>query len=156
MAEPEFDDEKPARGLPVWVWVLLVLVVVLPGACVGIGLLATLVMPSVIQKTFDAETMRAKADVLIIENALDQYAIENQGNYPADLDVLLVEDEHGLAFLDGGEDALLDPWGNRYLYEPPGDEIPRPRVTSLGADGLPGGEGKDRDIDTEKIRNGDF
>jgi general secretion pathway protein G len=39
-----------------------------------------------------------------------------------------------------------DPWGNEYRYESPGPDGSEFSVSSLGADGIEGGEGKDADI----------
>ena len=40
----------------------------------------------------------------------------------------------------------LDPWGNGYVYNFPGPNPNEPGILSLGADGLPGGEGINSDI----------
>ena len=49
-------------------------------------------------------------------------------------------------YLKGGR-APLDPWGNPYLYESPGQNNPHfVDIWSYGADGQPGGEGVDADI----------
>jgi general secretion pathway protein G len=40
-----------------------------------------------------------------------------------------------------------DPWGNEYHYDFPSPGHPEPRVISYGADGKPGGEGEDADIE---------
>ena len=39
-----------------------------------------------------------------------------------------------------------DPWGNAYIYKNPGDRNLPFTITSLGADGQPGGEDRDADI----------
>jgi general secretion pathway protein G len=41
-----------------------------------------------------------------------------------------------------------DPWGNPYIYEVPGHNGLPFGLTSLGADGMEGGEGNDRDINS--------
>ncbi len=41
-----------------------------------------------------------------------------------------------------------DPWGNPYSYRYPGEHGPAPEVISYGADGQPGGEGPDQDVES--------
>lgn len=49
-----------------------------------------------------------------------------------------------------GEATLgAHPWGNPYLYDP--SASPRPRIYTYGADGLPGGDGEDGDVDSLQI-----
>ena len=43
------------------------------------------------------------------------------------------------------ESELRDFWGNPYVYQVPGTEGRPFDLTTLGADGKPGGEGRDRD-----------
>lgn len=85
----------------------------------------------------------AQVDIWTLASALDQYAIEHDGAYPEALEALLVPDEYGSTYLSS--DTLpVDPWGNPYHFEVVDGEL---RVFSNGADGLPGGEGADRDLD---------
>ena len=59
------------------------------------------------------------------------------GRYPA-----------ALADLSGRyakEAELKDMWGNPYVYATPGTQGRAFDLTTLGADGKPGGEGRDRD-----------
>ena len=44
-----------------------------------------------------------------------------------------------------------DPWGRPYQYEAGEDLSRRGRVISLGADGEPGGEGLNADIDPRRV-----
>jgi len=50
------------------------------------------------------------------------------------------------AFLDDSN-LLADPWGNPLEYSVPGPSGKPYKITSRGADGSPGGEGPDQDID---------
>jgi type II secretion system protein G len=86
---------------------------------------------------------KAEADIQRIRTALDDYALRNGGRHPDSLEALVTPDAEGRTYL-----ALdpVDPWGNTYAYEPPREGSPA-RVLSYGADGVPGGEGEDRDID---------
>ena len=94
-----------------------------------------------------ARSATVRADITTIESALDEYAINNAGKYPDTLEVLVVKDANGNAYLDM-EALPMDPWKRAYLYaapKPPNQ--PRPRVYTLGADGKIGGAGEDADID---------
>lgn len=119
-----------------------------------LGLLATLVVPNVLDHFARAQRGKAVVDISAISGALDQYAIQNAGRYPESLDALVAPDASGHTFLNRSR-VPLDPWKQAYVYEPPGPGKPRPRVLSLGKDGQLGGVGDDTDIDSELIRDGD-
>lgn len=119
-----------------------------------IGLLATLVVPNVIQKLAMAMGGKVKADIVAIEANLKEFAINNSGRYPDSLELLVTPDANGHTYLEGKK-VPRDPWGNEYQYEAPSPGQPDPRVFTLGKDGQPGGEGDDADIDNFKIRDGD-
>jgi general secretion pathway protein G len=125
---------------------LMVVIVIL-------GLLATLVLPNVMQRLSQAFGGKVKADVMAIHNALTEYAVSNDGLFPDSLDVLVEPDDNGYTILQGTR-IPLDPWKNEYLYEPPGGGEVRPRVYSLGKDGAVGGEGDDADVDNWSIIDG--
>ena len=115
-----------------------------------IGLLATLVVPNVLQKFAMASASKAKVDITAIENALTEYAIANGGKFPDSLEALVTPDVNGHTYLKGTR-VPKDPWGNEYLYDSPGPGQPLPKVYSYGKDGQPGGEGDDRDLDNTSI-----
>jgi general secretion pathway protein G len=119
-----------------------------------LGLLATLVVPNVVQRLGKAFEGKARTDIMSIQNALQEYYILNGGKYPESLEALVTPDENGETFL-GQRTLPVDPWGNEYLFEPPGSGEPRPRVYTYGKDGQPGGEGADRDIDNWSIQDGE-
>jgi general secretion pathway protein G len=120
-----------------------------------IGLLATLVVPNVIRNLFVANTAKAKADIVQIDSACGEYAIQNQMKYPESLQELVTPDETGYTYLKR-ETVPLDPWGNEYMYEPPGGGTVYPTITSYGSDGVPGGEADAKDITSHAIRNGEI
>ena len=111
-----------------------------------IGLLMTLVVPNVISKFFQAAHTKAKADIVNITQALDDYAMNNAMKYPDSLEALVTPDVNGHAYLNASK-VPKDPWKNEYQYDPPGPGQPKPRVYSLGKDGQPGGDGDNADID---------
>jgi general secretion pathway protein G len=124
---------------------LMVVIVIL-------GLIATIVVPNLLQRFGVAQRKKAEIDIASIEQAIDQFAIENNGKLPDSLEMLVTPDENGKTFLRGYTTVPLDPWKNPYMYDPPsaGQEF---RVISYGKDGQPGGEGDDADIDSTTIRN---
>jgi len=99
-------------------------------ALVSAGVLASLVIPQVMQQQAMAEEavalgeeddgselVQVGEDFEAIYLALEQYAIKNGGEYPETLEALVVQDESGRAYLD--RKHLVDPWGDEYLYSPP-------------------------------------
>jgi general secretion pathway protein G len=115
-----------------------------------IGVLAALIVPNVLDRADDARTTAARTDVNNLMQALKLYRLDNQ-RYP--------NSEQGLAALVAKptapptppnwkpylEKLPNDPWGRPYQYLNPGvkGEID---VMSFGADGQPGGEGKNADV----------
>lgn len=87
----------------------------------------------VAQETSDSfmitEDAIVEIDLEMIYQALDAYALNNGGLYPDTLDVLVIPDENGYAYLDDPS-TLFDPWGDPYEYEPPTEESLRPYVFS--------------------------
>jgi general secretion pathway protein G len=115
-----------------------------------IGVLAALVVPNVLNRADDARVTAAKTDVGNLMNALKLYRLDNR-NYPTaeqGLNALVVKPTTGPTPLNWKPyiDKLSnDPWDRPYQYMNPGvkGEVD---VLSLGADGQPGGEGKNADI----------
>jgi general secretion pathway protein G len=66
------------------------------------------------------------------------------GRYPASIESMVAsKNEDGTPAIAGLEKHPKDPWGHPYLYEVPAEG--RPKVTCLGNDGQPGGEGEAAD-----------
>ena len=149
--ERAFEVPTARRKLPLWAKLLIALVLV--SVVPYVGLLATLVVPNVVYKLARANVVKAKAHICAISGAVTEYAIDFGGQYPASLELLLLPRADGSAYLDA-EGPLDDPWGKPYGYEPPSPGSSKFRVFSLGADGKPGGEGDDRDIDNLLIKEG--
>ena len=115
-----------------------------------IGVLAALIVPNVLDRAEDARVTAAKTDVNNLMQALKLYKLDNQ-RYPTTeqgLQALVTKPTTGpippnwKPYLDK---LPNDPWGRPYQYPTPGvkGEID---VMSFGADGQPGGEGKNADI----------
>lgn len=117
-----------------------------------IGLLATIVAINVIPATDTARVEKAKADIAVIEQALEQYRLDNLG-YPNQTQGLaaLLSAPAGLAqperYRRGGYIRKLpdDPWSRAYQYRVPGEKGAFD-IISLGADGQPGGTEDNADI----------
>ena len=117
-----------------------------------IGLLATVVMINVMPSQDRAMVEKARADVSVLEQAVETYRLENLV-YPRTeqgLDALL-RAPAGLArperYRKGGYIRRLptDPWGNPYQYRQPGEHGAFD-IYSFGADGAAGGEADGVDI----------
>ena len=115
-----------------------------------IGVLAALIVPNVLDRADDARVTAARTDINNLVQALKLYRLDNQ-RYPAadqGLQALVTKPTTGTVpanwkpYLDK---LPADPWGRPYQYLNPGirGEID---VMSLGADGEPGGEGKNADL----------
>lgn len=122
-----------------------------------IGLLATIVAINVIPATDTARIEKAKADISTIEQALEQYRLDNL-TYPSGTDGLqaLLTPPPALAqpqrYRRGGYIKKLpqDPWGRPYLYAVPGRKGAFD-ISSLGADGQPGGENENADLFSSEL-----
>ena len=122
-----------------------------------IGLLATIVALNVLPATGKAREAKAKADIASLEQALDQYRLDNI-NYPTAADGLqaLTAPPPTLAqpqrYRQGGYIKKLpqDPWAHAYQYRVPGAKGAFD-IVSLGADGAPGGEGENADISSADL-----
>ncbi|MCK6481106.1 MAG: type II secretion system protein GspG [Planctomycetes bacterium] len=112
-----------------------------------IGILATTVTVKVVSALGEARVVRAKAEIAEMKKAIGIYQIKNSGRIPESLEDLknpTKGDEEGIM-----PDLGRDPWGNEYEYEVTGTR--KFVIRSLGADGQPGGEGQDRDIDSDHL-----
>ena len=117
-----------------------------------IGILATLVVPKLMTRPDEARMVAAKQDIQTILQSLKIYRLDN-GRYPTTeqgLQALVTKPTADPAPRNWKTEGYLeklprDPWGTPYQYLQPGahGEID---VFSLGADGIPGGEGIDADI----------
>jgi len=115
-----------------------------------IGVLAALIVPNVLDRADDARVTAAKTDVSNLTQALKLYKLDNQ-RYPTSeqgLQSLIAKPTTNPTPMNWKpylEKLPNDPWGRAYQYLNPGvkGEID---IMSFGADGQPGGEGKNADI----------
>jgi general secretion pathway protein G len=117
-----------------------------------IGLLAAVIVPSVIGNVDKARVTKVKQDIQSLETALTLFRLDN-AKYPTTeqgLTALMVRptDPSITHWREGGylDRVSKDPWGNDYRYEYPGSHGKAYDLYSLGADAQPGGEGADADI----------
>ena len=124
-----------------------------------IGILATLLIPRIMERPEEARRIKAKADIKTIESALKLYKIDS-GTYPTTeqgLEALIRKPETSPlprkwregGYLEGS--VPKDPWGNQYYYTSPGSEGRDFEIMSYGNDGEPGGTGKDADVSSADI-----
>lgn len=122
---------------------------------VVLGILAAIVIPNITGKTDEASVARAQADIANLKTALESFRL-NMRRYPTE--------EEGLDVLrnrPSGDDADLwkgpyitksiprDPWRNPYhYYQPAPNDIDGCGIESMGADGQPGGDGFNKDINS--------
>ncbi len=117
-----------------------------------LGLLTTIVVINVLPAADQADMQKARADISTLEVALDQYRLDMK-TYPTMAQGLqaLVSVPDGAnraqSYRPGGyiRKLPLDPWGNPYVYQIPG-ENGQIDIYSYGADGREGGEGNNADI----------
>ncbi len=119
-----------------------------------LGVLAALVIPRFLDRPEEARRTKAEVDIRSIEEALALFKLDN-GFFPSTdqgLKALVVKPETGRIPTRYADNAYLkkvpvDPWGNPYVYLSPGAHDAFD-IISYGADGEPGGEGNDADIES--------
>jgi general secretion pathway protein G len=121
-----------------------------------LGLLIALVAPKILGRTDDARLTATKAQIRNIEQALHLYKLDT-GLYPSteqELDALVRKPAVGpipQRWREGGYLPKVPPdaWGHSFEYRSPGADGKREYdVVSFGADGKPGGEGKNADVES--------
>lgn len=131
---------------------LMVVIVIL-------GILAGLIVPKIMNRPDEAKMLKAKMQIESIGTALKLYKLD-VGTYPTTeqgLQALVSAPETSGnskwrkgGYLDKGK-VPNDPWGNEFIYLSPGTSGDYD-LMSYGADGVSGGEDKNKDItnwDTE-------
>ena len=124
-----------------------------------LGILAGLIIPRIMDRPEEAKQLKAKMQIEILETALNLYKLDN-GGYPdteQGLQALIEEPETGKlpknwrkgGYLEKGR-LPKDPWGSDFIYLSPGVHGDYD-IISYGADGVPGGEDKDKDINNWEI-----
>jgi general secretion pathway protein G len=115
-----------------------------------IAMLAGIVGPQVMKHLGESKVKAAKVQIEELSASLDMYKLD-LGNYPNNQQALkaLIESPDGAKYWNGPylrkSKVPLDPWQNAYIYVFPGKHG-KFDLYSLGADGVEGGEGEDKDV----------
>lgn len=122
-----------------------------------LGILAGIVVPRILERPEEARRVKAAVQIKSLEEALALYKLDN-GLFPSTeqgLQALVTKPETGLIpsrYREGGylKKIPLDPWGNDYVYLCPGihDDYD---LISYAADGEPGGEEKNADVQSWEL-----
>lgn len=146
MSSHNHKGYKPALLRYKFGFTLLEILVVL----VILGLLASLVGPQVFKQLSSSKVKTASLQIEELSSALDLYRLET-GRYPTTAQGLdaLIERPSGVKQWNGPylkkKVIRLDPWGNEYIYQFPGDHAEYD-LYSYGADNVQGGEGENQDV----------
>jgi general secretion pathway protein G len=127
---------RPVRGFTL-IELLIVIVI--------LGLLLSLVAPTMFSKVGSSQRKAALAQMQMLSTALDTYRLD-VGDYPKSL----VELRQGSApGWDGPylpREIPLDPWGNPYVYSLAGEAEKPYSLMSYGKDGREGGQDDAEDV----------
>ncbi len=124
-----------------------------------LGILASMIVPRIMDRPEEARRTKAAVDIQALEQALQMYKLDN-GQYPTTeqgLQALVEAPSVGRlakrwrkgGYLDKGR-VPKDPWDNDFVYISPGLHGDFDLI-SYGADGEPGGEGPDADINSWEL-----
>ena len=117
-----------------------------------LGILAALIVPNIMDRPDMARVTRTRQDIRALQTALNLYRLDNYRYPTTDQGLEALVEQPAIeplppAYRKGGylERMPKDAWGRPYLYLSPGlhGEVD---ISSLGADGQPGGEGVSADI----------
>jgi general secretion pathway protein G len=118
---------------------LLIVIVIL-------GLLLSLVAPTMFSKVGSSQRKTAMAQMQMLSTALDTYRLDT-GDFPQELNELRQGEAPGWDGPYLPRELPLDPWGNPYVYSLDSDDPAAPyALKSYGKDGREGGEGDNEDI----------
>jgi len=73
-----------------------------------------------LQQAQNARVNTAKAQIAVLEKAVDTYRLDN-GTPPPSLEALYMQAPKGGPYLNDRK-ALADPWGQPYMYDPNGSQ----------------------------------
>ncbi len=145
-----FRNSEHRVPLPGFTLIELMVVIVI------LGLLATIIMPKILDRPEQARRLKAKVQIKNFQSALALFKTDT-GRFPTtsqNLEALI--NDPGLkgwkqgGYIEGGK-VPLDPWGNRYIYLCPGVHGEDYEIESYGKDGEDGGTGDDADIESWNI-----
>jgi len=131
---------------------LMVVIVIL-------GILVSFIAPRLMGRPDEAKQVKARIQMESLETAIKLYKLDS-GIYPTTeqgLQALVEQPQTGTlpkkwrkgGYLEKGK-VPKDPWGNEFVYLSPGAQGDYD-IISYGADGVPGGEEFDKDINSWEI-----
>jgi len=139
MFEDEGQQLQPRRSSRGFTLIEIMAVVLI------IGLLSTIVGVSIFAQVDKGRVTTAAAQISNLEAVLELYRMDN-AHYPTTeegLDALVTSTSKYIQ----KKRIPLDPWGNSYEYEQPGQNNPESfDLWSFGADGQSGGDGVNADV----------
>ena len=109
------------------------------------GLLMSLVAPAMFSKVDSTKVKTAQLQLEMFRTSLEAYRLD-LGTYPSSLEELRNSSKPGWDGPYLPKSIPLDPWGNDYQYNVPGDDGRPFSMLSFGQDGRPGGTDDAADI----------
>ncbi len=116
-----------------------------------LGLLASIIMPKILDRPEQARRMKAKVDIRNIESALALFKTDT-GRFPTTsegLEVLIsnpgIKGYNANGYIDK---TPFDSWGNKYIYISPGLHNKDYDLESYGKDSEDGGTEENADIES--------
>ena len=120
-----------------------------------LGLLATLVMPKILNRPEQARRTKAKVDIKNIETALSLFKSDT-GRFPTTSENLeaMVKNPGVTGYNPDGylDEVPTDPWGRKYLYLYPSLHGRNYDLESYGPDGEDGGSEENADIESWNLK----
>jgi general secretion pathway protein G len=121
-----------------------------------LGVLAAAVAPKLLSRIGQSKTAMAKSNAAVLATAMNSYIVDC-GTPGSDATIaILWERPSGVdegawkgPYVENA-DALKDPWGKEWILKIPGEFNATFDITSLGADGQPGGTDENQDITNGK------
>jgi len=117
-----------------------------------IALFAALVAPTMLKHGDKARVVAARSQIQNFSTAIGSYKLDTSQYPSTEQGLNAMRNRPGdLQNWNGPylpQDVPNDPWGHPYIYKYPGDHGDEPDITSLGADGAPGGDGINADINS--------
>lgn len=97
-------------------------------------ILASVATFAVVRYMRDAKLNQATLQMQKIEQACKAYFTQTGGNYPQSLQELVVPGQAGPPLLEGGADAITDPWGKPYNIDLESDSVGNQRLVVFTTD----------------------
>jgi len=116
-----------------------------------LGVIAAVIAPRLIGRIGQSKQALAASNAASLGTAMKMFQTDNYAPRPGDtIDILWerpsdVPEDKWEPYVDNA-DALLDPWGRKFVLVVPGNRNVDFDIVSYGADGAPGGEGENADI----------